>query len=147
MRKKRSRRMQPVHDVASAEEKDIARELGRVEQTLQEQKTRLAELRRHREEYAAKSQDTGVLGTTRWRDYRLFLDRLNQAIAAQERIVIDWRRRRDELRGRWQLKRRRLDSLDRIIERYRRNELVEEERREQRAADAQARTPKVFGED
>lgn len=147
MEKKRSRRMQPVHDVASAEEKDLSLELGRAEQTLGEQQRRLAELQAHRTEYTAKSRDAGALGSTRWRDYRLFLDRLNQAIIMQEGIVADWRRRRDDLRRRWQQKRRRLESLDKIIDRYRRNELLEDDRREQRAADAEPRPPRAFGED
>jgi flagellar FliJ protein len=147
MVKKRSTRMQPVHDVASAEEKDLSRELGKAERTLDEQVSRLQELRSHREEYAAKSRQSEALGSPQWRDYRLFLDRLNQAIVMQEGIIADWRRRRDDLRRQWQVKRQRLESLDRIIDRYRRSELVEEERREQRAADAQARPRTVFGDD
>lgn len=147
MVKKRSTRMQPVHDVASAEEKDLSRELGKAEKTLQEQIARLQELRTHRQEYAAKSRESEALGSSQWRDYRLFLDRLNQAIVMQEGIIADWRRRRDDLRRQWQVKRQRLQSLDRIIDRYRRNELEEEERREQRAVDAQARPRQVFGDD
>ncbi len=147
MVKKRSTRMQPVHDVASAEEKDLSRELGQAERTLDEQIHRLQELRSHREEYAAKSRQSEALGSSQWRDYRLFLDRLNQAIVMQEGIIADWRRRRDDLRRQWQVKRQRLESLDRIIDRYRRSELVEEERREQRAVDAQARPRTVFGDD
>jgi len=147
MANKRSTRMQPVHDVASAEEQDLSRDLGRAQRTLQEQIGRLQELRQHREEYAAKSRESEALGSSRWRDYRLFLDRLNQAIVMQEGIIADWRRRRDDLRRQWQVKRQRLESLDRIIDRYRRNELREEERREQRAVDAEARPRQVFGED
>lgn len=147
MKKKRSTRMQPVHDVASAEEQDLSRALGKAEKTLEEQVGRLQELRNHRAEYAARSRESEAVGSSRWRDYRQFLDRLNQAIVMQEGIIADWRRRRDDLRRQWQMKRQRLESLDRIIERYRSNELREEERREQRAIDAQSAPRRVFGDD
>ncbi len=147
MAKKRSRRMQPVQDIASAEEQDLARALADAERTLETQLGRLRELKQHREDYAARSRQPGSLGGSQWRDYRVFLDRLNQAIVAQERIVAGWRTRCDGLRGQWREKRRRVESLDRIVERYRRSERIEDERREQRRLDAEPLPRRAFGED
>ena len=147
MAKKRSRRMQPVQDVATAEEQNLARELADAERTLESQLGRLEELKRHRQDYTARSREAGSLGSTQWRDYRLFLDRLNHAIVAQERIVTGWRTRCDGVRRQWQQKRRRVESLDRIVERYRRSERLEDERREQRRLDAEPPPRQAFGED
>ena len=134
----RSQRMRPVHDAAASEAQDLSRELGDAERTLAMQLDRLRELGEHRAEYGARVREAGTLAGGRWRDYRIFLDRLNQAVAMQEKTVATWRERCDTLRRQWQTKRQRLESLERIIERYRRNELAEEARREQRTADAQA---------
>lgn len=147
MAKKRSSRMRPVQEIAAAEEQDLSRSLSDAELTLEEQLNRLEQLRQHRDEYAARHRESGTVGGMQWRDYRMFLDRLNQAILSQERIVESWRARRDGLRQQWQLKRQRLESLDKIIDRYRRSELLEEERREQRVTDSQPPAKRAFGED
>ncbi len=129
----RSKRLNPVVKVAEHREKDAARLLGQSQQRLEQQQTRLRELIGYREEYHLKYQQTCARGldVKQLQEYRLFLARLNDAIAQQQKTVMQAQRDVERCRSGWMRTRTRSQALDKVRERYQNVERQEAERREQ----------------
>ena len=131
----RSKRMQPVVDVTVQREREAAKRLGEAQERLQAAEQRLEELTRYREEYARQFAAGGTLGAARLRDYRVFLDRLNQAVEQQRGLLARARQEADTQRQRWLDMRTRVQALGKVVERYRDEERSHQERRLQKESD------------
>lgn len=129
----RSKRMNPVLKVAEHREKDAARRLGQTQQRLQQQQARLRELIGYRDEYNLKFQQTCGAGVDvkQLQEYRLFLSRLNDAIAQQQRVIVNAEREVERARAGWLSTRTRSQALDKVRDRFIHAERQEAERREQ----------------
>jgi flagellar protein FliJ len=139
----RSKRMQPVVDVARKRQEDAARQMGERQRDLDAQIARLEELNTYRAEYARRFEEgaesmTGV-GV---RDYRLFLTRLNQAIEEQARRVERARLELARSRSEWTASRIRSDAIDKAVDRFRQDESCLEQRREQARNDEFGQRPR-----
>ncbi len=80
-------------------------------------------------------------------EYRLFLARLNDAIAQQQKTVLQAERDVERCRSGWMRTRTRSQALDKVRERYQHVERQEAERREQadldeRSTQSASREPK-----
>ena len=69
----------------------------------------------------------------------------SRLIAAQQAIVRDGEARREKHRQQWMVKRQRLESLSRAVDRFCNTERIAEERREQRELDDAAPRPDALG--
>lgn len=133
---KRSQRLQPVAEMASNRQQEAARVLTRNETLLNEELQRLEELRSYREEYVDRlqhsSQSMVGLGV---REYRLFLQRLGEAIDLQAVQVEQMRRRVEESRLQWAQQRAQEQVVGKVIDRMAAEERAQLERREQAGMD------------
>ena len=133
----RSKRMQPVVKLAEDRERNDAREFGQSERRLAHMQQKLVELQQYRDEYARRFEAAGSCGLNamQLRDYRIFLDRLSAAIAQQAVAIAHARQDLAKQRHDWLLSRRRVEALDKVIERYQRQEQDVERRLEQNECD------------
>lgn len=133
--KSRTHKIGKIASLAAAEERRLGQIAGRSRQHLEEQLDRLGELNAFRHDYAKKSTATSNVSSAHWQDYQSFLHRLDTAVRAQQQIVRDSERMLETHRQRWIAKRRRLESLDRILEKYKTAERAQEARQEQKQLD------------
>jgi flagellar FliJ protein len=130
--------MRKVSRLTESEEAAECRAMGQAQQHLEKEVARLEELKAYRESYRAERQAPRRIGSLQWQDYQSFLQRLDQAIALQTRAVMDGKQARDLHRRRWLAKRRKLESLERIVLKFCDEETAERERVLQKATDEQA---------
>lgn len=121
--------------LAETEERKYAVLTGKSQARLTEQRDRLGELDAHRHTYAGRTRRVGNMPAAHWQDYQRFLARLDDAVRSQKQIIRDCEKTVETHRRRWLVKRRRLESLQRVLERFQREELVAADRREQRVLD------------
>ena len=140
--KTRSRKIGKVVAIAEAEERRFGQLAGRSRQQLDEQQARLGELNAFRRNYAARTSTHSTVSSAHWQDYRSFLHRLDTAVRAQEQIVQDCERKLATHRQRWMAKRHRVESLERVVDKYQSEERAEEARREQKRLDDLGRSGK-----
>lgn len=133
--KKRSNKIGKIVSLASAEERRFGAATGKSRRELEEQMARLGELNAYRHDYATLSQSMNKVSSARWKDYQNFMQRLDQAVRSQQQIVRDSEQKLELHRRRWLEKRKRLESLQRVLESYRDVEAAHAERLEQRELD------------
>ena len=133
--KKRTRKIDKIVSLAASEERRLGEEAGRSRRRLDEQLARLGELNAYRHTYATKSPSGASVSAAQWQDYQNFLHRLDGAVQAQQQIVNDCEQSLEAHRQRWLAKRRRLESLERVLEKYQQQARVFEDRLEQKALD------------
>ena len=133
----RSKRMQPVVRMAEDRERKDARKFGQRQRHLADMQRKLAELQHYRDEYAKRFEAAGSCGlhAMQLRDYRMFLDRLSEAIAQQNAAIARACQEVDKHRQDWLHSRRRVQVLDKVVERYQQQEQDIERRREQNECD------------
>ncbi len=130
---KRSQRLQPVQQLADREEREQAGRYAAVQEQHQRQQQKLDELQSYYAEYRAAAQGIGDL--KHLQESRLFLHRLAQAVRQQEDSVKRCSQQLETIRQQWLTARRHHQSMEHLVERYRRQELNEQVRREQRECD------------
>lgn len=140
----RSRRITPVAKIADNKERVAAKEFGKSQQTLKDHELRLKELVKYRDEYNQRFQESGSNGleAQKVHEYRIFLNRLNDAISNQREIVRQATEESIGSRESWMHTRSRAKALEKVVERYQSQEEQELERQEQKESDERAsRTP------
>lgn len=142
--KKRSDRMHKVCRLTEFEEMAECRAMGRAQQRLDQDIERLEELKAYRESYCKERQQPRQVSSMQWQDYQNFLSRLDRAVALQTQVVMDGKRNRDAHRRRWMAKRRKLESIERVVVKFRDEETAERERDLQKAMDDMARNDSLF---
>ncbi len=137
---KRSKRMQSVANIAKNKERDAARMLGQKRQQLEQQRQRLDELVSYREEYARKFESQGVNGldARRLHEYRVFLQKLNQAIVQQRDRINQVHGECTIYQESWLSTRVHSKAMDKVVDRCRVDENKIMERQEQKELDERA---------
>jgi len=141
----RSKRMQPVQRVAQNREQGAVQKLGQSQQNLDAQRVRLEELCAYRDQYTRDfEQSSGSgLGATRIQDYRVFLNRLGEAIRQQEAVLEQCCCQHEQTRQQWVETRTHSQAIDKVVHRYRHDEQRQQDLREQKEQDERAqRSPK-----
>ena len=133
--KGRSRKIGKVARLAASEERRFGELAGKSRQQLNEQLERLGELNAFRHNYTNKSLKESTLSSAHMQDYQSFLRRLDTALGAQQQIVRDCEQKLEAHRRRWMAKRQRLESLERVLEKYSAEERVQQDRIEQKRLD------------
>ena len=132
--KRRKQRMDKVFQLAELDEKQQARAMGQSQRSLDDEIKRLEELKAYRLSYGKECRQ-GQFNSIQWQDYQNFLKRLDEAVEIQTRVVLDGRHKRDAHRSRWMSKRRKVESLEKVVTRVRQQETAAAERTEQKLAD------------
>lgn len=133
----RSRKLDPVIDMAR---KNTESELGKLGQTnalLQQAENQLDDLLRYRDEYLARfrEDDPMLMSARKALELRGFLAQLDQAIHAQQLQVNQSRQLVGRQQQNWQQARNKEHALDSLMDRYRSEEQRRQQRLEQREND------------
>ena len=115
--RKRSGKFEKIVKLAAAEERRYAEATGAAQQRLNEQVDRLGELSAYRHNYSRDASSSRVTSAAQLKDFQSFLDRLDQAVAAQQQVIRDCEQSLERHRRHWMSKKRRFDSLERVRER------------------------------
>lgn len=136
--------MQPVQHVARGREREAMDRLGQSRRHLDAQLAKLEQLRSYRDQYAADFAASGEAGldATRLRDYRVFLNRLGEAVRQQEVLVERYQSQHEQTRQQWVASRSHSQAIDKVVTRYREQELRQQEQREQREQDERSLRPR-----
>ncbi len=128
-----------VH-VTRERERAAARELGEKRRQLDEQELRLRELKTHREHYHRELQAAGSrgLGVRQLNEYRVFLARLEQAIAQQEQMLLGSRQAFQQSQSAWMERRKDVKAIGKLVTRRAAEADRRQERREQGENDDRA---------
>jgi flagellar FliJ protein len=132
---RKSNRLRKVVALAERDEQSECLEMKKIQQALDQAVDRLNELQNYRRKYQSEPKIPGSVGAVRWQDYQRFLNRLNQAVDSQRQFVTTQTRTLDMHRRRWQEKHKRVEMLEKIVQRYARAESLHDERSMQKALD------------
>jgi flagellar FliJ protein len=133
----RSKRIKPVVKLAENNEQDAAATLGASRKKLQEAERKLTELVHYQDEYSRQFNQSGgqVLRGVNINEYRLFLGRLNTAIEQQQLLIEQIRLEAEQKKQNWLGKRVRAQALGKVEDKYKREEVREQDKREQKEMD------------
>ena len=124
-------------ELATNECDKAAQELGKSIRIADETEKKLALLLHYRDDYAARFQENQAAGLTidGYRNFQLFLDKLDQAIVGQQQVVRETQKRVQDSQRAWQVAEHKRMSFDTLAERKRKEALGKEARREQKQMD------------
>ncbi|HEX7633649.1 MAG TPA: flagellar export protein FliJ [Noviherbaspirillum sp.] len=124
-------------DLATKETDEAAKRLGRAVRVSEEAEQKLQLLLQYRDDYIARFQSNMQAGLSiaGYRNYQLFLDKLDEAINGQQKIIQDAQRRVGTERGAWQSSERKRISFDTLATRAEKAYQLKETRREQKQTD------------
>jgi len=132
----RSKRFEPIRDIASTSATDLSRAMGEAGRRVAELERQLEQLKTYRDEYVRTStEDRGTMDAVKLQNYRSFLGRLGDALRQQVTLLDHARADYENRRLEWSAKRIEAESLGRVIERFRSEEQRDADRREQREGD------------
>jgi len=132
----RSKRFEPIRDIASTSATDLSRAMGEAGRRVSELERQLEQLKTYRDEYVRNStEDRGTMDAVKLQNYRSFLGRLGEALRQQQTLLDHARANFENRRLEWSAKRIEAESLGRVIDRFRGEEQRDAERREQREGD------------
>jgi flagellar FliJ protein len=132
----KSKRFEPIHEVASTSAKDLSRAMGDAARKVAELERQREQLQAYRDEYVRNStQSSGAMDAVKLQNYRSFLDRLGEALNQQQKTLDGARQEFEKRRVQWSEKRIEAESLNRVVDRFRKEEQNAADRREQREGD------------
>lgn len=119
---------------------EAAKRLGHAIRAGEEAEKKLTLLFQYREDYAARFQSSLEVGLSAsgYRNFQLFLDKLDQAIGGQQLVVRDTQRRIVEERSAWQASERKRMSYGTLVARAHKEEQRKETKRDQKLTDEHA---------
>ena len=110
--------------------------MGEAAKKVAELEQQLQQLLAYRDEYVRNSaQSAGTMDAVRLQNYRSFLDRLGEALRQHTKNLDTARAEYERRRALWSEKSIEAESLSRVVDRYRREEQHDADRREQREGD------------
>ena len=133
----RTRKLDPVIDMARKATESELIKLGEHNALLQREQNQLDDLIQYREEYLSRFRqgDPMQMSAKKALDLRGFLAQLDQAIQAQQLQVNQSRQVVERQQQNWFQARNKEQALDSLMARYRADEDVKQQRREQREND------------
>lgn len=130
---KKSKRFTPIVDLAHDSERKAALSLGASLKKYEQAISRLSDLKQYHNEYVRQFGLAGRSGISSSKavDYRLFLEKLKQAIEQQERVIEQTLRDLESSKAFWFAQRGRSKAMDNVLARYIADERKIQEKREQ----------------
>lgn len=124
-------------ELATNETDEAAKRLGLAIRACEDTEQKLALLLQYRDDYQARFQSGLTSGITAsgYRNFQLFLAKLDTAISGQQRIVDDAKQRISDERGAWQSSERKRMSYGTLITRAEKEEQRKESKRDQKLMD------------
>src|ERR1700722_8488230 len=118
MKMKRSKRLEPVGEMAEGEERECAARVAGIQARLDEAQGRTGELKRYLVEYQSMFQQRAAagIGVSGLRDYQTFLARLNEAVRQQESVVSQLESECARARVEWLAAAARKSAVTKVIE-------------------------------
>lgn len=132
--------LETLIDLAMRETDDAAKRLGLAIRASEDHQKKLALLTQYHCEYAARFQANMAQGLTAmgYRNFQLFMDKLDSAISGQQAILEESQRRVNDERKAWQESERKRMSYDTLATRAHKEEQRQESKRDQKNTDEQA---------
>lgn len=129
--------LQPLLDLAHEHSDDAGRKLQQLKVKWQEAELKLNQLASYREEYHQRLTHTTQQGMqmAAWREFQLFMDKLDQAITLQGEEVAKCQRHWEGGRREWLERQRQLKAYDTLSERHTSSEIKREAKKEQKEQD------------
>ena len=131
----KSKRFEPIRDIASTSAKDLSRAMGEAGRKVAELEGKVEQLQSYRDDYVRNSQSPATIDAVKLQNYRMFLDRLGDALRQQLESLCIARAEYDKRRALWSEKRIEAESLGRVVDRFRKEERHAADQREQREGD------------
>ncbi|HEY8099818.1 MAG TPA: flagellar export protein FliJ [Burkholderiaceae bacterium] len=127
-------------ELAMRETDEAAKRLGHAIRATEDTEKKLELLMQYRDEYAARFQASMAAGLTAmgYRNFQLFMGKLDDAIAGQQQIVMQSKRLEENERSAWQQSERKRMSYDTLATRAHKEEQRKENKRDQKDTDEQA---------
>ncbi len=132
--------LQPLLDLANNKMDDAARKLGELIASEHAVEEKLALLVEYRKEYQARFVEAARngIGPDAWRNFSAFLGKLDDAIAQQQLIVSDSRKRTVQGQQEWVDQRNKVKAFDTLSHRHQSLQARKEAKQEQRLTDEHA---------
>lgn len=129
--------LETLIELATKQSDDAAKRLGKAVRAGDDAQQKLQLLMQYRDDYAARLRSSAATGLTAsgYRNFQMFLDKLDDAIASQQRAVQDAQRRVSNERNAWQSSERKRMSYDTLATRAMNAQLLKQARREQKQTD------------
>jgi flagellar export protein FliJ len=135
----KSKRFQPIHEIASTSARDLSRAMGEAQARVADLEHQLQQLQAYRDEYVRNStRSGGAIDAVKLQNYRSFLERLSEAMRQHTRSLETARAEYERRRAAWSEKRVEAESLSRVVDRFRKEEQYAADAREQRDGDEAA---------
>lgn len=137
---KRSKRLEPVGELADEEERECATRVAGLQTRLDDAQRRGTELKRYLVEYQSMFQQraSAGMGVSGLRDYQTFLARLNDAVRQQDVVVSQLESDCARARVQWLEAAARKSAVSKVIENARTEDQKLEDLRSQKESDEQA---------
>lgn len=131
-------------ELAARDADEAAKKLGACVRLREDAMQKLDLLMKYRDDYALRCQaDMGNgIGATQFNNFRVFMAKLDQAIAGQQQVVDDMTHRTDQVRAIWMACEQKKLSYSTLSERAAHQLMQTELRREQKASDEFATRPR-----
>jgi flagellar FliJ protein len=132
--------LETLIELATRETDEAAKRLGKCMVAAEETEQKLALLTQYRDDYTARFQQNLATGLTAtgYRNYQLFLDKLEVAIASQQQIVRDAHVRVERERAAWQAGERKRMSYGTLAGRAQKAQQAKDNKRDQKQMDEHA---------
>lgn len=129
--------LETLIELATNQTDEAAKRLGRAIRTCEDTEQKLTMLLQYRDEYEARFKAGMINGITAagYRNFQLFLEKLDLAIEGQEKIVQDAKQRIVSERSSWQSCERKRMSYDTLATRAQQVEQRKENKRDQKLMD------------
>jgi flagellar export protein FliJ len=132
----KSKRFEPIQEIASTSAKDLSRVMAEAGRKVADLEQKLEQLTAYRDEYVRNStQSSGAIDAVKLQNYRSFLDRLGEALNLHMKSLDAARTEFEKRRAQWSEKRIEAESLNRVVDRFRKEEQHAADRIEQREGD------------
>ncbi|MEN8259098.1 MAG: flagellar export protein FliJ [Pseudomonadota bacterium] len=137
---KRSKRLEPIVEMAESRESDARQRLGKCQVKKRELLEKVDALKRYRNDYSFRLELIGSngLNAKQYNDYRTFLGKLNRAIEEQETVLEKIEKELQNHEKAWAAARQYMTSLRKVHASSLTEEIKTLEHREQREADDRA---------
>lgn len=132
--------LETLIELATRESDEAAKRLGKCMKAAEDTEQKLAVLVQYRDDYAARFQTNLTAGLTAmgYRNFQMFLDKLELAISSQKLVVQDAHTRVERERSAWQASERKRMSYDTLAARASKEKQLKESRRDQKQTDEHA---------
>ena len=136
---RRSKKLQPVANLAKLNERNAAKLHGSVLRELEKQENQLDELINYRNQYlnAFKTASEAGLSAVQMQDYRIFLQRLDDAIQQQQQNVINGQQSTQSSQAKWMDTQNQSKMINKVVENRQQDENQQVKKREQRELEGQ----------